>query len=68
MKMQHRQCKSGFKNVVQRDVMITFPNEEMHSRTYKLGPDIKYFISGLDDGIENIPAKPAYDSYLGGAA
>lgn len=27
-----------------------------------------YFISGLDDGIENVPVKPAYDSYLGGAA
>lgn len=37
MKMQHRQCKSGFKNLVQRDVMITFPNEEIHLRTYNLG-------------------------------
>lgn len=37
MKTQHRQCKSGFKNLVQRDVMITFLNEKMHSRTYNLG-------------------------------
>lgn len=37
MKMQHSQCKSGFKNLVQRVVMITFPTEEMHPRSYNLG-------------------------------
>lgn len=54
--------------------MITFPKEEMHSRTYNLGLILSISLVwlsislGLDDGIENIPVKPAYDSYLGGAA
>jgi len=35
--MHHCQCKYSFKNHVQRVVMITFPTEEMHPRSYKLG-------------------------------
>lgn len=47
--------------------MVTFPTEKMHSRSYNLGLDIQHFSNGLDDGIENIPVKPAHDAHLGGA-
>lgn len=32
-----QQCKSGFKALIQGLVMITFPTEEMHPKSYNLG-------------------------------